>query len=129
MEKYRYCSFSDMKSWEWKEWMKKCVGMFECWRLVLSRRSVYFAITKLTVHFSFYFQVLTQPTFQRPINVVSTLWINNLDPTLRIKQNPTSDCTTLIQCQCLTLKQCQNNVAQRWYNFVLTLLRRSFDVS
>ena len=53
------------------------------------------------------------------LNVGSTLfqrrcW-NNVDPTLKTKQNPTSDfqrCTTLIQRQCPTLKQrCINVVS------------------
>ena len=58
-------------------------------------------------------------------NVGSTLfqrcdqrW-NNVDPTLKMKQNPTSDfqrCTTLIQRQCPTLKQRRNNVTQRQNN-------------
>ena len=58
---------------------------------------------------------------------------------MKMKQNPTSDfqrCTTLIQRQCLTLKQCQNNitqhrnnVAQRWYHVDTTLVQPSVDVS
>ena len=57
---------------------------------------------------------------QRCFNVVDQRW-NNIDPTLKMKQNPTSDfqrCTTLIQRQCSTLKQRWNNVTQRWYNVV-----------
>ena len=79
---------------------------------------------------------ISQPTFQRRINVVSTLC--NVVPTLKIKQNPTSDfqrCTMLIQRQCPTLKkrwnnvtQRRNNVAQRWYN-VDTTFQASVDVS
>ena len=66
---------------------------------------------------------------QRCFNVVDQCW-NNVDPKLKMKQNPTSDFqrwTTLIQCQCPTLKkhrnnvtQRRNNVAQRWYNVVST---------
>ena len=56
-----------------------------------------------------------------------------------MKQNPTSDfqrCTTLIQRQCPTLKQRQNNVtqrrnnfAQRWFNVDTTLFQPSVDIS
>ena len=70
-------------------------------------------------------QIFTQPTFQRRITVVSTLRIqrcgfnrwNDVDPTLKMKQNPMSDfqrCTTLIQRGCTTLKQ-------RWDNVETTL--------
>ena len=48
-----------------------------------------------------------------------------------MKQNPTSDFqryTTLVQRQCPTLKQCQNNVAQRCFN-VDTTFHSSVDVS
>ena len=48
-----------------------------------------------------------------------------------MKQNLTSDfqrCTALIQRQCPTLKQCRNNVAQRWYNVDTTLFQPSVDV-
>ena len=41
---------------------------------------------------------------------------NNVDLTLKMKQNPTSDfqrCTTLIQRQCPTFKQRRKNVTQR----------------
>ena len=86
-----------------------------------------------------------QPTFQRRINVVSTLWID-VDPTLKMNQNPTSDfqrCTTLIQGQCPTLKQrwnnvtqcrnnvtqSRNNVSQHWYNIDTTLFHPSVDMS
>ena len=44
---------------------------------------------------------------------------NNVDPTLKMKQNPTSDFqryTTLIQRQLPTLKQRRNNVTQRQKN-------------
>ena len=54
-------------------------------------------------------------------NVGSTLfqrW-NNVDPMLKMKQNPTSDfhhCKMLIQRQCPTLKQRRNKVTQRRNN-------------
>ena len=51
-------------------------------------------------------------TDHRCFNVVDQRW-NNVDLTLRMKQNPTSDfqrCTTLIQRRCATLKQRWNNV-------------------
>ena len=51
--------------------------------------------------------------------------LNNADPTLKMKQNPTSDiqsCTALIQRQCPTLKLRRNNV-------VSTFLQRSFHDS
>ena len=76
------------------------------------------------------------PSDQRCFNVVDQRW-NNVDPTLKMKRNPTSDfqrCTTLMQRQCPTLKQRQNNitqrqsnVAQRWYN-VDTTFHPSVDV-
>ena len=53
---------------------------------------------------------------QRCFNVVDQRW-KNVDPTLKMKQNPTSDfqcCTTLIQRRCGTLKQ-------RWKNLDTTL--------
>ena len=56
---------------------------------------------------------------QRCFNVVGQRW-NNVDPTLKMKQNPTSHfqrCTTLIQ-RCLK----QRCLKQRWYN--LTLIQR-----
>ena len=75
---------------------------------------------------------------QRCFNVLDQRW-NNVDPTLKMKQNPKSDfqrCTTLIQRQCPTLKQRRNNVtqrrnnvAQRWYNVDTTLFQPSVDVS
>ena len=49
-----------------------------------------------------------------------------------MKQNPKSNfqrCTTLIQCQCPTLKQRRINVAQRWYDVDTTLFQPSADVS
>ena len=63
---------------------------------------------------------------QRCFFVVDQRW-NNVDPVLKMKQNPTSDfqlCTTLIQRHCTTLKQRRRNVTQRrdnierWYNVV-----------
>ena len=54
---------------------------------------------------------------QRCFSVVDQRW-NNVDPTLKMKQNPTSDsqrCTTLIQRQCPTLKQLRNNVTSTMY--------------
>ena len=61
---------------------------------------------------------------QRCFNVVDQRW-NNVDPTLKMKQNLTSDFqryTTLIQRQSLTLKQ-------RWYNVDTTLFQPSVDLS
>ena len=54
----------------------------------------------------------SQPTFRRRINVVGQRW-NNVDPTLKMKQNPTLDFqryTMLIQRRCATLKQRWNNI-------------------
>ena len=68
---------------------------------------------------------------QRCFNVLDQRW-NNVDPTLKMKQNPKLDfqrCTTLIQRQRPTLKQRRNNVAQRWYNVDTTLFQPSVDVS
>ena len=58
-------------------------------------------------------------------NVADQRW-NNVDPTLKRKQNPTSDlqrCTTLIQRQCPTLKQRRNNVAQGCINLASRLVK------
>ena len=75
---------------------------------------------------------------QRCFNVLDQRW-NNVDTTLKMKQNPMSDfqrCRTLMQRQCPTLKQRrnnvtkrQNNVEQRWYNVDTTLFQPSVDVS
>ena len=67
---------------------------------------------------------------QRCFNVVDQRW-NNVDSTLKIKQNPTSvfqRCTTLIQCQCPTLKQRRKNVTQRQNNTGTTLKQRCFNL-
>ena len=56
----------------------------------------------------------------------------NVDPKLKMKQNPTSDlqhCTMLIQRQCPMLKQGGNNIAQRWYNDDTTLFQPSVNIS
>ena len=61
---------------------------------------------------------------QHCFNVVDQRW-NNVDLTLKMKQNSTSDfqrCTTLIQRRCATLKQ-------RWYNFISTLFQLSLNNS
>ena len=55
-------------------------------------------------------------------NVVDQHW-HNIDPTLKMKQNPASDfqrCTTLIQRQCPTLKQRYTTSKQRWNNVIWT---------
>ena len=60
---------------------------------------------------------------QRCFNFVDQRW-NNVDPTLKMKQNPTSDfqcCTTLIQRQYPTLKQHKDNATQRRNNVDTTL--------
>ena len=46
---------------------------------------------------------------QRCFNIVDQLW-NNVDPMLKMKENPTSD----FQC---------------WYNFILSLLQRVLNIS
>ena len=58
----------------------------------------------------------TQPIFQRRINFVSTFWIN-VKVTLirRLKWN--------------RIRRSILNVAERWYNFILTLLQRVFNIS
>ena len=75
---------------------------------------------------------------QRCFNVVDQRW-NNVDPTLKMKQNLTSDfqsSTTLIQNRCPTLKEHRSNVAKRrsnvaqcWCNVVSTLFQCSIDIS
>ena len=62
-------------------------------------------------------------------NDVDQRW-NNVDPTLEMKQNSPSDFqrrTTLIQRQCLTLKQRRKNVGrtliQRCFNLASTLVK------
>ena len=52
---------------------------------------------------------------QRCFIIVDQGW-NNIDPTLKMKQNATYDLqrrTTLIELQCPTLKQRQNKIVQR----------------
>ena len=64
------------------------------------------------------------PSDQRCFNVVDQR-LNNVDPTMKMKQNSTSDfqrCTTLIQCRFPTLKQ-------RWNNIDTTLSRRCFNMA
>ena len=59
---------------------------------------------------------------QRCFNVVDQRW-NNVDPTLKMNQNPMlvfQRCTTLIQRYISTLKQRRSNVAQRWSNVETT---------
>ena len=68
---------------------------------------------------------------QRCFNVVNQRW-NDVDSTLKIKQNPMLDFplyTTLIQRQCPALKQRRKNIAQRWYNVASTLFQPSVNVS
>ena len=68
---------------------------------------------------------------QRCFSVVDESW-NNVDPSLKLKQNPTSGfqrCTKLIKRQCPTLKQRLNNVVQRWYNVDTMLFQPSVNVS
>ena len=73
---------------------------------------------------------------QRVFKVVDQRW-NNIDSTLKMKQNPTlvfQRCKTLIQRPTLKLKQRRNNLAQRWKNVettlhnVSTLFQRSLNV-
>ena len=67
--------------------------------------------------------IITTPTFQRRMNVVSTLWIN-VEITMKMKQNPTTDfqhCLKLIHTQSPTLKERRNNVTQHYYSIGLTL--------
>ena len=69
---------------------------------------------------------------QRCLNVVDHS-SNNVGPTLKMKQNLTSDfqrCTTLIQRQCPTLKQryptlkqCCTTLVQRCFNLASTLVK------
>ena len=61
---------------------------------------------------------------QRCFNVVYQRW-SNVYPTLKMKQNPTSDfqrCTTLMPDVETTLKQ-------RWYNFISTLFQLILSIS
>ena len=59
-------------------------------------------------------------------NFGSTLFLrwNNVDPTLKMKQNPTSDfhhCKMLIQRQCPTLKQRRNKAGTTFFTIYLQL--------
>ena len=68
---------------------------------------------------------------QRCFNVVDQRW-NNVDPTLKMKQNPTSDFqrrTTLIQRRCPTLKQRWNNVETTLHNVGTMLIQRSLHLA
>ena len=78
---------------------------------------------------SYVFPANISTSDQRFLNVVDQRW-NKVDPTFKMKQNPTSAfqrCTTLIQRQTSTLKKRQNTIAQRrnnvqkrWYNVIET---------
>ena len=78
-----------------------------------------------------YTRDLAQPTFQRRINVVSTLWIN-VEITLirRWKWNK-------IRSRIFNVAQRWYNVGtdvetrlkQRWYNFISALFQRGFNIS
>ena len=77
-------------------------------------KMIFFSQLKLSQHLT---------SDQRCFNVVDQRW-NNVDATLKMKQNSTSDfqrCLTFIQRRCPTLKQ-------RWNNFDTTLSRHCFDV-
>ena len=68
---------------------------------------------------------------QRCFNLVDQCW-NNVDPTLKMKQNPTSDfqrSATLIQRQSPKLKQRWNNVTQRRSNVGTKLIQRCFNLA
>ena len=73
----------------------------------------------------------TSTSDQRCFNVVDQRW-NNVDRTLKMKQNPTSDFqrwTTLIQRQCPTLKQRWNNVETTLHNVGTMLIQRCFHLA
>ena len=75
-------------------------------------------------YFSKAFPANISTSDRRCFNVVDQRW-NNVDPTLKMKQNPTSDfqrCTTLIQRRCPTLKQ-------RWYYFISMLFQCGLNIS
>ena len=68
---------------------------------------------------------------QRYFNVVDQRW-NNVDPTLKMKQNPTSDFqrrTTLIQRRCPTLKKRWNNVETTLHNVGKMLIQRCLHLA
>ena len=82
--------------------------------------------------------IITQPTFQRWINVVSTLWIN-VEMTLirrwkwnKIRRrifNVAQRWYNVSAWRWNSVIQRQNNVAQRWYNVDKTLFQLSIDVN
>ena len=75
--------------------------------------------------------LITQPTFQGRINVVSTLKDKKVDLTLKIKQNQTLDfqcCTTSIQRQCSTLKQRQKQCCTTLKQPCTTSVQRCINV-
>ena len=79
-----------------------------------------------------FFKVMKVPS--QHFNVLDQRW-NDINRTLKMKQNPTSDFqrfTTLIQCQCTTLKQHRNNVTNvetTLQNVVTTLIQRCFNLA
>ena len=107
------------QSWYWARWKwdKRPIPKFE-------RRigSCYVSIPLFSCqHFN-----VNSTLFQCCFNV-DQRW-NNVDSMFKMKQNPALDFshrTKLIQRQCPTLKQRQNNVEQRWHNVVSTYLNVS----
>ena len=60
---------------------------------------------------------------QRCFNFVDQRW-NNVDPMLKLKQNPMSDFQ-----RCTFLQRRSQTLKQRWYNFILTLFQRVLNIS
>ena len=87
--------------------------------LIWAERKKFFFL----LYFSISFPANISTPDQRCFNGVDQRW-NNVDLTLKMKQNPTSDlqrCTTLIQRRCPTLKQRWIKAAQSRYNYYSTL--------
>ena len=114
------------------------IGKYLFWPTYKQTPSVFDSMSKIMIDLASDSKIRGDKTenpnvlsFPANISTLDQRW-NNVDPTLKMKQNPTSDfqrCTTLIQRQCPTLKQRRNNVAQRWYNVDTTLFQPSVDVS
>ena len=122
---YATTSFRALKKWKTLKTLRLFVQVFKLWEpwfdgINFDTKSI--ISEEIILLIAYPANISTSD--ERCFNVVDQRW-NNVDPTLKMKQNPTSDfqrCTKLMQRQCPTLKQ-------RWNNVDITLSRCCFNVS
>ena len=75
--------------------------------------------------------LITQPIFQRLINVVSTLWINLKQRWSDVANETKSDAgfSTLHNIDATLVSNVETMLKQRWYNFISTLFQRVLNMS